>query len=345
MSSIAMRARAPALLFASGLLAFGCGRSALYDFETTGHTGSGSSSGSSSGVGTMSCGSGNGTPVVLATGPHPMTSLAVDATNVYWVDLLGSVMKVSKCGGVPTTLATAGTAGSGGGSAGLAVDSTRAYWADDPGDVLAVPLSGGTPTTLATDTPQVMGLAVGGSDLYWVRPFVVESIPVQGGALATLGMPGAITQGPPAVDDTSIYWVGDGIFSMLRTGGAVTTLAAMPFVRGLAIDDANVYWCASSLSNAPIMSTPKAGGISVTLATDQSGAFAFAVDGLNVYWTDPARNLVMKVPIAGGVPVTVASAPMLTGIVLDDTSVYWAQYTNTSTPSGSAASVMKLSPK
>jgi hypothetical protein len=347
--STAMRVRAlhglglaPGLLLATGLLAFGCGRTGLYELETAGNGGSGSSSG----VDTLGCSTGDGTPMALATEPNQVMGLAVDATNVYWLDSQGSVMKVSKCGGTPTTIATAGTAyGSSGGGFGLAVDATRAYWADDPGDLLAVPLAGGTPTTLDSNAWNVLGLTLSGSDLYWVTPSVVASLPIQGGAPVTLGTPSAIAQGPPVVDDTNIYWVGNGVFSMPRAGASVTRLAASGPSTGLAIDDANVYWCANSLEHEPIMSTPKTGGPSVTLASDQLGANGFAADGQNVYWTLPVFGAVMKVPIAGGTPITVASAPSPTAIALDDTSIYWAQFYGTPTTTGNTATVMRLRPK
>jgi len=58
---------------------------------------------------------------------------------------------------------------------------------------------------------------------------------------------------------------------------------------------------------------------------------AVAVDSTSVYWTDPAVGAVMKVPIGGGAPTTLASGPDFGegspyggfSIVLDATSVYW----------------------
>jgi hypothetical protein len=337
---------APALLIASGLLAFGCGSRTGFDELAAGGIGS---SGSSGGVATMGCGEGNGTPVVLATtGPNQVMNLAVGATSLYWVDESGAVMKMSKCGGSATTIASAGPfyGSSSGGSMGFAVDSSRVYVAGSAGDLFTVPLSGGAPTTLAT-TNNVLGLAVSGGDLYWVAdgPSLVGSVPVQGGAPVTLAMAPPIAQGTPAADDSSIYWVGNGVFSTPRAGGAVTTLAvAQQPSTGLAIDDANVYWCANSSQTSTIMSTPKTGGPSVTLVSEQTGATQFATDGKNVYWANPLSTAVMKVPVAGGSPVTVAVVSDPGAIALDDTSVYFAQFTGSGTGPG-ASSVMKLSPK
>jgi hypothetical protein len=257
-------------------------------------------------------------------------------------------MKVSKCGGTATTLATAGTAfGSSGGGFGLALDATNAYWVDDPGDVLAVPLAGGKATTLASNASDVLGLTLAGGNLYWLTPSVVEALPIQGGAPSTVAMSASSSPNTPAADDTSIYWGGDGIFSVSRAGGTVTTLATTRQVStGLAIDDANVYWCAFSEASTPILSTPKTGGPSVTLATGQVGATAFAADGLNVYWTiNEGVGAVMKVPVSGGAPVTLASAPTPGPIVLDDTSVYWAQSNGPPASENATPSIMRLTPK
>jgi hypothetical protein len=342
---------APGLLLATGLLVFGCSRSGLGDLDLGGPNASG---GSSSGVHTSSCtpGTTNGAPMALATDASPVMALAVDATSVYWLDWQGNVMKVSKCGGTATTLASAGPAYGGtnasgaGGGAGLAIDSENAYWADSPGDVLAVPLAGGRPTTLASNVPGVAGMTLRNTELYWVRGFGVEAMPIQGGVPSLLAKTFDYSPSPsiPAADDTSIYWVADdGVFRVPWAGGAMATLAkASPITAGLAIDDANVYWS----EGASILSTPKTGGPSVTLATDQIGATGFAADGQNVYWTigSPASTgAVVRVPVAGGSLVVLASGPWFGPIALDDTSVYWAQ---ADVPVGSGtASVMRLSPK
>jgi hypothetical protein len=60
------------------------------------------------------------------------------------------------------------------------------------------------------------------------------------------------------------------------------------------------------------------------------------VDGTYVYWTDLNGYAVMKVPIAGGSATTLAAAPGGPyGIVVDGTSVYWAE----------GGAVKKLTPK
>lgn len=88
--------------------------------------------------------------VTLASRPLGtwFASLAVDATNVYWLEHgddesgPGQLLRVSKCGGPVVTITSTPNY-----PAGLAVDATNAYWSnqssDLTGSVLRVPLSGG----------------------------------------------------------------------------------------------------------------------------------------------------------------------------------------------------------
>ena len=71
-----------------------------------------------------------------------------------------------------------------------------------------------------------------------------------------------------------------------------------------------------------------------------------AVDSTNVYWvnagdfTGSLGGTVMKMPLGGGIPTTLASGqakPLK--VAVDSTSVYWTNAVN------AAGTVMKLTPK
>lgn len=69
----------------------------------------------------------------------------------------------------------------------------------------------------------------------------------------------------------------------------------------------------------------------VTLADDQQVEavgipFGIATDGTNVYWANRGgEGAIMKVPVGGGTPTTLASSQMVPqGIAVDHSDVYWA---------------------
>jgi hypothetical protein len=68
------------------------------------------------------------------------------------------------------------------------------------------------------------------------------------------------------------------------------------------------------------------GGTPRTLASNQ-GPVGIAVDATSVYWTDwtdSGEGTVMKVPIGGGDPTTLASGQSSPScLAVDETSVYW----------------------
>ncbi len=294
---------------------------------------------------------------------------AGDPSSVDW----GEVAKMPLAGGTPTTLALIHY-----GAGGIAVGSTSVYFADtghatsipagglDAGAVEAVPLQGGTTTTFAANITTPM-IAANSSNLYWSEPpatFVSE--PLGGGAattFATLGTDYSVSAF--AVDDASAFWVsaeyGNHI-SILSTplgGGTTVTLADAPCIdmNAFAIDATNVYWVegAPNCANGPtaILQMSKAGGTPVTLATDltwESGS-ALTTDGTSVYYSRPtadpscmndptcAKGALMKVPVGGGTPVTLAVmnsfGECTTAIAVGASSVYW----------GDAAGLHSVTPK
>jgi len=74
------------------------------------------------------------------------------------------------------------------------------------------------------------------------------------------------------------------------------------------------------------------GGTPAVLASGERGAWAIAVDATNVYWTNQEARTVMKVPIAGGTPVTLAMGATATempwDLAVDSDAVYWNYYSS-----------------
>lgn len=207
--------------------------------------------------------------IQLATSAHP-TSIGVDPNFVYWSDDDGSIRRVAKNGGTPTTLVS-GVAG----PQAIAVDGSNVYFAAlgaaDGGVVGQTPLDGGTTITLATgqDTPNAI-----------------------------------------AVDSTHVYFTdygqttpGGGSVMKVAIGGgsaAVPIATAVGGPRGIAVDSTNAYWTdfiGNTVASAPLGGVDGGGTI---LVSGQAGPLSIVVDSVNVYWTNLDGQTIMGAPIAGG---------------------------------------------
>ena len=112
----------------------------------------------------------NSVPVTLRSGL--ISSIAVDATNVYWVECsedsrMAALKKLAKSGDAPP-ISLAEAAGSDCQTLGdrLVVDDGAVYW-ESAGTVYSIPKPGGMPTTIA-EGQYVSSIAVSGPNLYWV---------------------------------------------------------------------------------------------------------------------------------------------------------------------------------
>ena len=81
-------------------------------------------------------------------------------------------------------------------------------------------------------------------------------------------------------------------------------------------------------TNGYIKTSPLNGSFEFTtltkiVATPTPVPNAIALDQLNVYWTDTGTLKVMKVPLAGGNHVALASNVTSTGLAVEGTHVYW----------------------
>ena len=95
---------------------------------------------------------------------NSVESLAVDASNAYFVTTDGIVGQVPLGGGTVVTLAT----NQGNGILGMTVDSGRLYWAaNSNGTIVSIPIGGGATTTLASGQPGPVGVAVDSTNVYW----------------------------------------------------------------------------------------------------------------------------------------------------------------------------------
>jgi hypothetical protein len=296
-----------------------------------------------------SCVSADGV-VTLVTRP-PGTwmgdSIAVDDASVYWLehgdgDRLspGRLLRISKCGGDPITLAPTPNYPSG-----LALDATHVYWSSmsssGEGSVMSVPITGGTATTLAMGG-NAKALAVNSVFAYWTDLNAgAFSVPKAGDA--TLGLvEGEATWSSIAATDEDVVWTqsffamglpaGWAVSGILFGGGPTWTLASSTTggADSVVIDGNDVYFIAStseSGAKASISRVPLGGGAPTVLVTAHPSSLA--VDATYVYWTDDASptgpNSIQRVAKTGGTPEVLASKLEFPpwSIAVDATRVYW----------------------
>jgi hypothetical protein len=233
---------------------------------------------------------------------------------------------VSGCGGSraqdqamadPVPIATLGSQG----DEAIAVDSHYVYIAAPGPGLVRVPVSGGTRVVLSTNvgrTGLVPALAVDAENVYWSAQSCATSCetallrqPLAGGTNTQLSRAGQNVLAA-AADGQNVYW--------LEEQTAVGQLPAD-----------------GSLAGA-VMRAALGGDVPVVVAParflSSGGRASIAVDSNAIYWTDgcPANSVaycggeLMKVPVAGGTPVQLAtwSGGMYSQIKVGFGGVYWA---------------------
>lgn len=279
--------------------------------------------------------------VTLASGQANVNCIAVNATDVYWMNAgadlegTGSVRRVSIDGGPVATLAShQGSAW----PCRMALDATHVYWTFAGGSaVLKLPLDGGTPVTLASGAgPDA--IAVDATTVYFANEYGgTMKVPLGGGPAIMLdGSSGNAL----AIDATSVYVTARGAGNAggsvtkvpLGGGGAETIASDQPDPESIATDSENVFW--ANYADGTIAKVSVTGGNVTTVATGGGNAEFVAVDASSVYWASDLGNL-SKVSKQGGASTLLSAGRNIFDVVVDGTSVYWTD----------GESILKITPK
>ncbi len=230
---------------------------------------------------------------ILATGLVTPRAVAVDPASAYVMTGGGgasnnsAVVRIGLDGGAPATVATSDA-----GSDTLAIDSTSAYWVTSGGSagngfVLRAPLQGGPAEPLAATT-NAYAVAVSGPTVYFTdyypTPGALLSVGLDGGTPVPTSTPGTL------IVNNAVAASADGAFWLSANNDGFGAL------------NVGQVW----------MAPPGGGGQGKMLADGQTAPSQIAVDDTNVYWTNQGDGMtlpgsVVKVPVHGGAPVTLAT--------------------------------------
>lgn len=277
-----------------------------------------------------------GTVVVLASGVATPTSIALDASNVYWTDNAGAVWSVPRGGG-PTTLITTGQAS----PLGIVVNG-NGYWlagnsATSEGSVVAFDFTSGLATSIASGLAGSYGLVASPSYVFWTaRNASSTGVSLQELALGSdAGVPvelatvtGGGSAGGLAVDADFAYFAvsmtggGGAVAKVPLTGGPPATVWTTPTGEptDLVLGAGAIYWLVPAATPLGEVWSAPSGGTPAVLAAGLNGPGHLAVDGTNAYWTSPGEGEIDSIPLVPGGNAAVLAGALATpmALVVDD---------------------------
>jgi hypothetical protein len=202
-------------------------------------------------------------------------ALVVGPADVYWTVEApdqaagGGVMRVSRCGGDASMVASVSYQGGIIVSEALAVDATSVYWGihDEArgapgGQLMRFPLAGGDSTPVESQL-HLDSLATDSTSIYWSDEHLgVAKVPPTGGTPTILGGP-VVVPGRLAVDSSGAYlWSGGrGLLRLPLDGGAVRTLAPdvdspNSTLVGIAVGGGYVFFSIDGLTTKGLLRVP-----------------------------------------------------------------------------------------
>jgi hypothetical protein len=241
-----------------------------------------------------------GTPKIVAMNQDRPTSIAVDATAVYWANVgpAGEILALPLGTPMPTPLINGEV-----GLASISLDATTIYY---------TAVGGGGPT--------------GGSLKTVLKTGAVSQV-----LASSLNAPREL-----AVDTANVYWtsqVAGAVYrlSLTSVGAPTALVSGLSGTRGIALDTTRVYWANSGSGTAgagSIMFLGKVGTSAMpnTVVSNLTSPWLIALDATDVFWSEQrSMGDIAKAPQAANVgkTVVVPNQTTPTCIAVDANSVYW----------------------
>jgi hypothetical protein len=243
---------------------------------------------------------------VLAPADNPM-AIALYGGSAYFTSYAtgagdGTVAAVSTGGGTVNTLATAQN-----GPWALTVVDGYVFFTLSPkagtGGVASVPIAGGSIGSLQSNVNGAVGIATDGTNLYWTLDssgVSIESVAISGGTPKDiLDIGGDIHPQGLQLSGSAVYVPTTGTQAAVVSGVITSTGTAMGNLEPLdpptsitfadvAISATTVYATVDDIApNGQIIAYPRGTGSPQTVATGLNHPQRLALDGTNLYFTDP----------------------------------------------------------
>ena len=266
------------------------------------------------------CQAGNCQPLVLS--PAVVANqIVLDAANVYvglaLVPVQGQpcsgqarVASFARASGVQTTIrAVRGhVVGENDNTYAMTVFGGNVFWSifNEPNDAIGamytVPTSGGTPASMG-DSNGSLTLASDGAALYYSR---------------AVNFPRGVSRMSP--DGTNATILSSHLANFLALGSDTVYFSEDP-----CFGSGDEEGCEAEPT---IYAVPKAGGTTTMVTASAEGLFTLLQQDGYLYWFllgDAAPNPapILRVPVTGGEPSTVATSPLIQALAVDATNVYW----------------------
>ncbi len=292
------------------------------DFDGSGPISPGNGTSNDSGAGE----GGEGGALSAASNPK---GIFVSNGSVYYTNFAsgasdGTVSVIATSGGTPTDLATGLSA-----PAAITVASGTVYFTLDPtsgtGGISSVPTTGGSVTSIQSNVTGAAGVAVDATNVYWTTEnsgAFVWFVPLAGGTpKQVLDFGGALTPTGLVISTTNVYVPTDGPQAAVLTGTTSGSTDLTPLdtqssitYADVAVSATTVYATVDDVAPAgAVVAFPRAGGPAKTVVTGLNHPQHLALDGTNLYFTDPAGGNVWLIDLTQTTP---AAAQFATGLNL-----------------------------